>query len=430
MYRLRGPMGFYDTQVQSRLLRPEASLPEIRAVTVRDVDALIPHTEAWHRLAWDAPQRLGPLLPAWADAGFRHGPEPGEHWLCIFAYEGDRLIGVLPLISGAHPLLGFGHPVLRTCDRHVLIEKILLAPDRSRIALAVLLAEVRRQVPNHLGIDLIGLRQGSPVLEALKLGIEGYRVHKGFRAMNSFLDVRGDFDAYLSTLGHMRKNLRRYRRKLESRGSVSIEIKRGRQADEGFLDEFLRLEASGWKGRGGTAILQNDNSRAYHKTLVKNLAAWGCLEWYAMRVNGRLVAARLVVRCGSALILPKIAFDEDYADCRPGMLLTAELLRDAFARPEIEEVNPMSSTEAHRFWHMPQDEYTTMHLVREGTIPVTFQLTRVKLRSIYRKHVRPRIPEAAKEIQRRFSRWGNLKPRRASDIHNASGKERRNDEEQ
>jgi CelD/BcsL family acetyltransferase involved in cellulose biosynthesis len=423
-------MGFYDTQVQGQLLHPETSAAGTRTVTVRDFDALQPHLEAWDRLAWDAPQRLAALLPAWADAGFRYGPEPGEHWLCTFAYEGNRLIGVLPLISGAHPILGSKWPVLRTCDRHVLVEKVVLAPDRAAIALQALLASVRQQVPNHLGVDLMALRRGSPVLEALKQGIDGYIMHQGSRAHNSVLDVRGDFETYLSNLKNMRSNLNRYRRKLEKRGNVSVEILRGPSASEEFLDEFLHLEASGWKGRGGTAILQNENSHAYHKTLIKNLAARGCLEWYLMRVDGRLVAARFAVRCGSALMLPKVAFDEDYAECRPGMLVTGEVLKEAFARPEIEEINPLSNAEAHRYWHMVKDEYTTIHLVRNAAIPTLFQLSRVAMRSFYREQVRPRIPDAVKDVQHRFQRRGDLKPRRAAESRSARTGEAGHDDSQ
>src|SRR5687767_14618329 len=147
-------MGFYDKRVQRRSLHPDTSSTDVHAITVRDLDALQPHLEAWDRLAWESPQRLAALLPAWAEAGFRHGPGPDEHWLCTFAYEGNRLIGVLPLISGGHPVLGSGAPVLRTCDRHVLVEKVVLAPDRADIALQALIAEVRQQVPNHVGIDL------------------------------------------------------------------------------------------------------------------------------------------------------------------------------------------------------------------------------------------------------------------------------------
>jgi CelD/BcsL family acetyltransferase involved in cellulose biosynthesis len=408
-------MGFYDSQIRGKPAFPDASSSMMRTMTVQDLDALQPHVRAWDRLGRDAPQRLATLLPSWADACFRHGPEPKERWLCIFAYAGDRLVGVLPLIVGAHPILGLARPVLRTCDRHVTIETVALAPDQAGAALRALLAEVRRAVPNHVGIDLMSLRAESPVLKAVQDGAEGYVIHRGSRALKSYLDVRGDYESYLSTLRQMRSNIRRYRRRLESRGNVTVEIRRGPSAGEEFLDEFLELEASGWKGRGGTAILQNANSHAYHRTLVKNFAAGGDLEWYAMRVDGRLVAARLGIRCGTALMLPKVAFDEDYADCRPGTLLTAEVIKDAFSRPEIEEINHMSSAEAHRFWHMPQDEYTTLHLVRSTAVPVLFQLSRVALRSFYRDQVRPRIPQAVKDAQRQFQRRGGRRPRRAAD---------------
>ena len=46
-----------------------------------------------------------------------------------------------------------------------------------------------------------------------------------------------------------------------------------------------------------------------------------------MRVDGRLVAAQMCVRCGSSLALPKTAFDEDFADGRPGTLSSEEVLK-------------------------------------------------------------------------------------------------------
>jgi Acetyltransferase (GNAT) domain len=211
----------------------------------------------------------------------------------------------------------------------------------------------------------------------------------------------------------MRKNLRRYRRKLESHGRVSIEIKKGQSASAEFLEEFLALEASGWKGRHGTAIMNNSNSTAFHSVLVGNFAAQGRLEWYILRVDGRLVAARMGIQCGRALMMPKIAFNEDFAECRPGSLLAAEAIKDAFSRPEIDEINFMSNSEAHRFWHLPQDEYTNVHLVRRSALSMVFQFSRIMMRSIYRDHVRSRIPEVMKTAHRQFQRRGDRKPRRA-----------------
>jgi hypothetical protein len=302
------------------------------------------------------------------------------------------------------------------------MENIVLAPDQAAVALPALLAEVGREEPDHLGFDLMAVRKNSPVWAGLQGGIDGYVMFQGSRHMNSFLDVRSDFDSYLSTTGKMRSNLKRYRRKLDDLGHVSVEIKRGAPGGEEFLEEFLALEASGWKGRHGTAILSNENSHAFYSTLTRSFADKGCLEWYAVRVDGRLVAARMGLRCGKALMLPKVAFDEDFAECRPGSLVTAEAIKDAFSRPEIEEINHMSNAEAHRYWHMPQDEYTTVHLVRAGAIAMAFQLSRVMLRSVYRDYVRPRIPAAVKEAHRQFKRRGDRKPRRAADSHHPVGR--------
>ncbi|MFC4175423.1 GNAT family N-acetyltransferase [Microvirga sp. GCM10011540] len=414
----------HSYHVQGR--RRSRTIPStgLRTVVVHDLEALRPHFDSWRRLALEAPQKLATLLPAWVDAGFRHGPEPGEYWFCCFVYLAERLVGVVPVIAGPHSVLGRSRPVLRTCDRHVTMDRILLAPDQAGPALRALLEAVDREVPSHLGIDLMAVRSNSPLWAALEEGLEGYVVRRGARYMNSFLDVSGDFDSFLTTAGKMRTNLKRYRRKLDGMGHVSVEIRKGDEADVGFLDEFLALEASGWKGRLGTAILNNENSLAYHTTLVRNFAAEGGLEWYGIRVDDHLVAARLGIRCGSALMLPKVAFDENFAMCRPGTLVTAEALKDAFSRPEIDEINHMSFAEAHRYWHMPQDAYTNVHLVRANALPVLFQLSRVVSRSIYRDYVRPNIPEALKEAHRRFRRRGDRKPQRAAESRPAPDREK------
>jgi hypothetical protein len=86
--------------------------------------------------------------------------------------------------------------------------------------------------------------------------------------------------------------------------------------------------------------------------------------------------------------------------------LRAETLKAAFSRPEIDEFNPMSDAQAHRRWHMPLDEYIDVHLIRRGVVPTLLQLPRVTARSAYQTHVRPRIPEAAKEVYRRVRRRG------------------------
>jgi CelD/BcsL family acetyltransferase involved in cellulose biosynthesis len=392
---------------------------DLRTVSVSDLDALAPHAPAWDRLAWDAPQKLPTLLPGWVEAFLRHRLQPNETWLCIFAYAGDKLVGVLPVIITPHPLLGRRWPVLQTpFDAHTRSGDIVLAPDYATAAFRALLAEVARQVPNYLGINLKAVRQNSPTRRALQDVPEGYLCHE-LRSMFSLLNVQGDYDRYFAGLGKMRRNLRIGRERLRKHGTISVEMRRGSAAGEDFLPEFLALEASGWKGQLGTAILKNPDLVTFYTSLVRRFAAEGRLEWHAIRVEDHLVAAQLAVRCGASLMLPKYAYNEDFAECTPGHLLMEEVIKEAFSRPELVEINPMSDASQHRLFHMSRDEYIDLHLVRRTTLSVLFQLPYVATRSLYQDHVRPRIPPTVKKVYRSFhDKFNRREVRKPKGTHN------------
>jgi CelD/BcsL family acetyltransferase involved in cellulose biosynthesis len=396
--------------IADNVLKPE---PEsLRTVTVRTFDALVPHLAAWNGLAWRAAQKLPTLLPGWVDAFLRHRLKSNESWFCSFAYAGDELVGVLPVVVTPHPILGRRWPVLRTpSDDYTHSGDIVLTADHPGAALHALLAGVQREVPGHLRLDLHAVRQSSPVLSALENACSGYVVQRGRSLMYSLLGVQGNFDAYLTGFGHMSRNLKRFRKKLEKLGHVSIEVLKGSAASEDLLPEFLALEASGWKGSNGTAILSDPDVTHFYTTLVRNFVKCGYLEWHTIRVDGRLIAAQLAVRCGASLNLLKYAFDEDFADCRPGTLLTEVTFREGFSRPEIDEINPMSDAEAHRIWHMPHDDYVDMHLVRKSLVPLMLQLPQ----AVYQNHVRTLIPNAVKRAYRKLKRRREYKPRRAAE---------------
>jgi hypothetical protein len=396
----------------SSLPQPDDALPyshrhPLRTITVRDFGALAPHVSAWDRLAREAPQQLSTLLPGWVGAFFHHRLKPDQRWFCSFAYAGDRLVGVLPVIVTPHWLLGLRWPQLRTpFDAYTPSGDIVLAPDHAAAAFGALLAEVMREVPGHLGLDLIAVRQNSPVWSALQDEPMGYFLHRGRCSQYSFLNVHSDSDRYFASLGKMRRNLRVGRQCLEKHGTVSVEMRRGTRAGEDFLAEFLALEASGWKGRMGTAILKNHDLVTFYTSLVRSFAAEERLEWHAIRVDGRLVAAQLAVRCGASLMLPKYAYDEAFANCMPGHLLMEEVIKDAFSRPELAELNPMSDSTQHRLFHMPRDPYVNVHLVRPTTPAVLFALPQVALRSLYRHYVQPRIPPAMRRAHRNLcGKW-------------------------
>jgi hypothetical protein len=389
---------------------------DVRVVTARRFDDLAPHAEAWDRLARQAPQMIPSLMPGWVDAFLRHRLRPGEQWLCCFAYSANALVGVLPVVVMPHPVFGLAKPLVRTpSDDLTPSGDVLLAPDHAAVALRALTSRLRQEVPGHLSLSLRCVRQNSPVMLALEDGLDGYVRFSGSRSKFSFLNVEGSFEGYLAGLGNMRRNLKRFRKKLESQGPVTVEVKRGTPDGEEFLPEFVALEASGWKGRNGTAMAGNPGAVAFYATLAKNLGSEAGFEWHVIRVQDQVVAAQMCVRCGGSLMLAKIAFDESYADCRPGHLLTGEVLRDAFARADIVEVNHLSNADWEGYWRMSYDEYVDMQLVRRGLAPGLFELPQAAARYAYQNYVRPRIPARLKQAYRAYRRRGDRKPLRSAE---------------
>lgn len=127
-------------------------------------------------------------------------------------------------------------------------------------------------------------------------------------------------------------NLRRRRRRLEEKGSVSLERVTGGEQLDARLEEGFALEQEGWKGRRGTAIAQQKATRGFYSELARAAKYGGFLSLYFLRLEGRPVAFHLGLAYGEKYLLLKPAYDETLAECSPGQLLVEEVLADCIAR--------------------------------------------------------------------------------------------------
>ena len=92
------------------------------------------------------------------------------------------------------------------------------------------------------------------------------------------------------------------------------------------------MEASGWKGRQGTALASNETDAAFMRGAIAALAERGCATVHSIHLDGKPVSMQIVVRAGAAAFTWKTAYDEAFHDFSPGMLLledyTAAFLAD------------------------------------------------------------------------------------------------------
>lgn len=139
-----------------------------------------------------------------------------------------------------------------------------------------------------------------------------------------------------------RKNLRRQRRHLDDLLGGKLErIDWGPQevARPAAVELFLRLEASGWKGRAGTAISCNPEHEAFFRVLVEEFARDGQLQLWFLEAAGTPVAAQCNLISGDTVFHFKIAYDEALAHYSPGVLLELEMIEEFHADHRLQKID-------------------------------------------------------------------------------------------
>lgn len=139
------------------------------------------------------------------------------------------------------------------------------------------------------------------------------------------------WEEYLASKStHLRKSLRYGRGRMERAGTVNVETTTpAPDAVEPLLSTFVEIEASGWKGRAGSALAHRPAMRAFFGTYLRSAAEHGLLRVSMLRVDRVVVAARIAIVAYGSVWALKVAYDEQWSRCSPGFQLTAEMLRYA-----------------------------------------------------------------------------------------------------
>jgi CelD/BcsL family acetyltransferase involved in cellulose biosynthesis len=239
----------------------------------------------------------------------------------------ERRYGVrLPVLVGwTHPYAPLGTPLVERDAAEPVIAAWLahLAGDPSFPGL-LLLPLIAEHGPFAAALDNI-LRRG-------QMPCADFARHT--RAM---LEPRGDRWDYIEQAisVHRRKELRRTGRRLADLGAILFTATAEPASVAAALDDFLVLEASGWKGKAGTAAAHNDEVQGFIETALYALATERKVAINRLLLDGRPIAATITLRSGDNAWYWKTAYDERLARYAPGMLLTAALTEELAENPDI-----------------------------------------------------------------------------------------------
>jgi CelD/BcsL family acetyltransferase involved in cellulose biosynthesis len=245
-------------------------------------------------------------------------------------YHDGRLSGLLPIVRTAKY---YGHLVTHAkgwLHTNAFCGVPLIAAGLEDAFWRALLAHFDRMARRALFLHLPLLPADGPAVAAIDrvLGESGRAHYTVAEESRALLTGGGTAAAYLEAAmsAKKRKELRRQHNRLAEAGALTFERL---ESDEGlalWTEEFLTLEAAGWKGAEGSALASAPDTRAFFTQALAGAAEGGRLERLALRLDGRAIVMLVNLITAPGAYSFKTAFDEDYARFSPGMLLQLENL--------------------------------------------------------------------------------------------------------
>jgi CelD/BcsL family acetyltransferase involved in cellulose biosynthesis len=247
-----------------------------------------------------------------------------------------RLTGLMPVIPMARAY-NIPLPALVSAEPYGTLCTPLLDRANAHDAAARLLGAARETGARALILRDVAL--DGPAMKAFAevLRQQGLRPRVLHARLRACLDARRDADELLrEALGAKKlKELRRQRHRLAEHGAVRFEVARTREEVAAALEIFLQLEASGWKGKRGTALVQDDGDTGFIRRGAPALAGSGQCEIVTLYAGDTPAAAAIVLRHQDRAFYFKLGIDERFAKFSPGVQLTLDLTRHLCADPAI-----------------------------------------------------------------------------------------------
>jgi CelD/BcsL family acetyltransferase involved in cellulose biosynthesis len=285
--------------------------------------------ERWAELALDAAEANAFYTPDMLQAALDHLADDTPPRL-IEVFSGDVMIGLLPVAimprhgrlpiacagNWMHRHCFFGAPLIRQGHEQAAWRGFLAQLDAAPWAPHFLHMSVLDAAgANAAALEAVCAAQGRPFSEIIR--------HE--RAL-----LRSDLaaDAYweMHVRAKKRKELRRLQKRLAELGAVESHMLADQAALPRWCDDFLALEASGWKGKEGTALGCTPGDADFFRAATAAALAAGRLHFLRIDLDGRAIAMLVNFGHGDGAFSFKIAFDEQLSRFSPGVLIEIDNL--------------------------------------------------------------------------------------------------------
>jgi len=207
---------------------------------------------------------------------------------------------------------------------------------------------------------MVGLTQCDPMLAARPQARAGLSTVDYIDTARITLDR--SFEAYWDARGkNLRANLKKQRNRLRQEGvATRLEVLRAPQQMAGAVADYGRLESTGWKADGGTAVAASNEQGRFYGAMLEAFCRRDAAAVYRYWLGDQLAAMDLCVEGEHEIVVLKTAYDESLArQLSPALLMREEACRSLFEEGRFERIEFYGrAMEWHLRW---TDELRTMY---------------------------------------------------------------------
>jgi CelD/BcsL family acetyltransferase involved in cellulose biosynthesis len=335
--------GFIDTAIRSARRAPLPLRPAME-FAVTPVDGAMALLPEWSALAGRA---VGDNLffhPDFALPAMRHlGADVA---LATVRHADRRLAAIAPFTHArlgrvapaarlwAHDYAPLGLPLVDEEAVGTAAAALLdgLAPPES--GTTFIAADLPMEGPVAKALVAAALRQSRPVDV-----LDGH-----VRAMLSRSEP-GSIDPRAALPPKRRKEVTRLLRRLADVGEVKLTAAIEPHEVRARFETFMQLEAAGWKGKRGTALISNPATAEFAREVVAHRAEAGAARIDSIDLGGNPIAMIVTFAAGSTAYTWKIAYDETRARFSPGVQLMLEVPKALFSDPTLMRIDSCASAD-------------------------------------------------------------------------------------
>jgi hypothetical protein len=301
--------------------------------------ACLPDLSEWKNLSDDASEPNPFFEPWFFIPALQHLSDGRAIWIAEYRV-GDTLCGFFPLAvrsmygrtparhvgNWAHYQCFMGTPLLRKGCEADFWQALLVSLDEADWASGFLsVAGLEENGPVHLGLIEAAKSMGRPCPV----------VHHQDRAL---LKSELTAEAYLETnvRAKKRKEWRRLDNRLAELGSIKFDSLNCESDLPKWCEDFLTLEAAGWKGKDGAALGNESSTKAFFVAAVVGAFKAGKLNFQRLTLEDRPIAMLVNFLTPPGSWSFKIAYDEALARFSPGVMIELRNLAQVLGNLELE----------------------------------------------------------------------------------------------